>query len=137
MTMETTSAAATSASTASQKGCTATSASQTPRMVDAATAAAVPHQTAGSSASRPVFLRYAAAMATIRNISIPSRSVTTIIWPIDVSCLLRFGIGHESDTPDAGAGRVGHHFGDRLILGRAVRPQVNLRLRLLVRRRAQ
>ena len=43
---------------------------------------AVPQATAGSSAARPVLRRYAAAMATMRNISMPSRSVTSRTWPM-------------------------------------------------------
>src|SRR6266404_404169 len=80
--MEMTSTAATSASKASHFGRTATSASQVPRTTEAAIAVAVPQPTAESSAARPDFLRYVAAIATIRNISIPSRSVTSSIWPI-------------------------------------------------------
>src|SRR2546426_11991241 len=77
-----TSTAATSASKASHFGRTAASASQVPRTTEAATAVAVPQPTAESSAARPDFLRYVVAIATIRNISIPSRSVTSSIWPI-------------------------------------------------------
>src|SRR6267378_2450674 len=80
--MEMTSTAATSASNASHFGRTATSASQVPRTTEAATAVAVPQPTAERSAARPDFLRYVAAITTIRNISMPSRSVTSSIWPI-------------------------------------------------------
>src|SRR5216684_1235679 len=80
--MEMTSTAATSASNAYHFGRTATSASQVPRTTEAAIAVAVPQPTAESSGARPVFLRYVAAIATIRNISMPSRSVTSSIWPI-------------------------------------------------------
>src|SRR2546422_1057462 len=83
--MEMTSTAATSASKASHFGRTATSASQVPRTTEAATAVAVPQPTAESSSARPDFLRYVAAIATIRNISIPSRSVTSSIWLISGS----------------------------------------------------
>src|SRR5438105_3116374 len=82
MTIETTSTAATSASRLSHFGSTATSASQTPSTTEASTAATVPQVTAESSAARPVLRRYAAAIATIRNISIPSRSVTRRTWPM-------------------------------------------------------
>src|SRR5438445_1800599 len=80
--MEMTSTAATSASNASHFGRTATSASQVPRTTEVPIAVAVPQPTAESSAARPVLLRYVAAIATIRNISMPSRSVTSSIWPI-------------------------------------------------------
>src|SRR5467141_488594 len=80
--MEMTSTAATSASKASHFGRTATSASQVPKTTEAAIAVAVPQPTAESRAARPDFLRYVAAIATIRNISIPSRRVTSSIWPI-------------------------------------------------------
>src|SRR5437763_7905337 len=82
MTIETTNTAATSASRLSHFGSTATSASQTPSTTEASTAATVPQVTAESSAARPVLRRYAAAIATIRNISIPSRSVTRRTWPM-------------------------------------------------------
>src|SRR5690349_16851414 len=71
-----------SARSASHFGSTATSASHTPSTTDARTAAIVPAVTAESSAARPVLRRYAAAMATIRNISIPSRNVTSRTWPM-------------------------------------------------------
>src|SRR5579859_2229753 len=71
-----------SASRLSHFGVTATSASHTPSTTEANTAVAVPQATAGSSAARPVLRRYAAAIATMRNISMPSRSVTRRIWPM-------------------------------------------------------
>src|SRR5438045_2043862 len=86
-TMEMTRTAATRESRASHFGSTAASASHVPSTTEMATEAAVPQPTAESRASRPVCRRYVAAMATMRNISIPSRSVTSSIWPI--SNLLR------------------------------------------------
>src|SRR5258708_13568056 len=71
-----------SASRLSHFGVTATSASHTPSTTETSTAVAVPQVTAGSSAARPVLRRYAAAIATMRNISMPSRSVTRRIWPM-------------------------------------------------------
>src|ERR1044071_2593519 len=75
-------------------------------------------------------------MATIRNISMPSRSVTTIICPIASTSLL-LGLGNEADASDAGIGGVGHHLRDRLILRGAIGPQVDLRLRLALGRRGE
>src|SRR6185503_3249215 len=75
-------------------------------------------------------------MATIRNISMPSRSVTTSICPIASASLL-VGLGDEADAADAGIGGIGHDFGDRLVLRRAVGTQVDLGLRALPRRRGK
>src|SRR5678815_1513346 len=129
MTMVITRVAATSARTPSQNGVTTASASHTPRMVDATTALPAPQPTAESSGSRPVLRRYAAAMATIRNISMPSRSVTTIIWPISAF----LGSGNEADPADARVGGVGHRLGNGLVLRRPIGAQVDFRLGLLVR----
>src|SRR5690242_6003862 len=81
--MEITRTAATRARSDSHFGRTATSASQTPRMMEAITAHAVPHVTADRSPARPVLRRCAAAIATMRNISTPSRSVTRKTWSMD------------------------------------------------------
>src|SRR5689334_14429163 len=73
-------------------------------------------------------------MATMRNISMPSRSVTTSIWPISAVRRLRFRLGDEADAAHAGVRRVGHHFGDLLVARGAIGPQVDLRLGALLRR---
>src|SRR5690348_4160046 len=69
-------------------------------------------------------------MATIRNISMPSRRVSTSIWPM--SAIL--GSRNEADAAHAGARGIGHHLGDFLVAGGAVGAQVDFRLRLLARR---
>src|SRR5262245_46879118 len=71
--------AATTASSASQMGWTATSARNTPSTMETTAAVPVPHHAAGTRPSRPVFRRYAIAIATMRKASMPSLSVKTVI----------------------------------------------------------
>src|SRR5882762_776261 len=109
--MEMTSTAATSASNASHFGRTATSASQVPRTTEAAIAVAVPQPTAESSAARPDFIRYVAAIARIsfpfwvsrRRYSRPLWVITSSRpWPSSASLHTLLGVRAVAGLPGCG-----------------------------------